>query len=252
MDSLWKTYARQSNGPELIEIRQPSKDLEAVTRRSELGAAGSDAHGKHENVCQLNTSYLQSKRILAYDGADQRSRPYDMLRTQVLQSMTVGGWRILGVTSPGPGCGKTLTATNLAFSIAQAKRSIGHFGRFGFSKTASRQLLSVLYPLTEAHSTCFRNGIRWQAQQFRCALAIEVFSFYRQLRRGNPLELIGSRAMRNLLQEFRRNYRSHIVILDLPPMLVERRCYCTSAADRLCDVGRGSRNLESHRNRGVQ
>ena len=45
--------------------------------------------------------------------------PYDMLRTQVLQSMSVGGWKVLGVTSPTPGCGKTVTATNLALSIAR-------------------------------------------------------------------------------------------------------------------------------------
>ena len=63
--------------------------------------------------------YLQSKRVVAYDGADQRARPYDMLRTQVIQSMGVGGWKVLGITSPTPGCGKTLTAVNLAFSIAR-------------------------------------------------------------------------------------------------------------------------------------
>ena len=41
-------------------------------------------------------TYLQSKRIVAYNGADQRSRPYDMLRTQVLQSMDVGGLENFG------------------------------------------------------------------------------------------------------------------------------------------------------------
>ncbi len=33
--------------------------------------------------------------------------------------MGVSGWRVLGVTSPTPGCGKTLTAVNLAFSMAR-------------------------------------------------------------------------------------------------------------------------------------
>ena len=36
-----------------------------------------------------------------------------------MQSMGVGGWKVLGITSPTPGCGKTLTAINLAFSIAR-------------------------------------------------------------------------------------------------------------------------------------
>ena len=33
--------------------------------------------------------------------------------------MTARKWKVLGVTSPTPRCGKTLTAINLAFSIAR-------------------------------------------------------------------------------------------------------------------------------------
>ena len=55
----------------------------------------------------LDSAYLASRRIVSYNGADHLSRPYDMLRTQVLQSMTAKKWKILGVTSPNPGCGKT-------------------------------------------------------------------------------------------------------------------------------------------------
>jgi protein-tyrosine kinase len=32
-------------------------------------------------------------------------------------------------------------------------------------------------------------------------------------------ELMGSRTMRTLLQDIRRNYQSHTIILDLPPIL---------------------------------
>ena len=73
----------------------------------------------------LNVDYLESKRIIAHDDKDPRSKPFDMLRTQVLQPMDQKGWKILGITSPTPGCGKTVTAINLAFSIArQPDRSV--------------------------------------------------------------------------------------------------------------------------------
>ena len=53
-----------------------------------------------------------------------RSKAFDMLRTQVLQAMDQHQWQLLAITSPTPGCGKTLTAINLALSIArQADRS---------------------------------------------------------------------------------------------------------------------------------
>ena len=39
--------------------------------------------------------------------------------------MDANGWKVLGVTSPTPGCGKTLTAINLGFSVArQPDRSV--------------------------------------------------------------------------------------------------------------------------------
>ena len=88
-------------------------------------------------------AFLQSKRIVAYNGADQRSRPYDMLRTQVLQSMVSSGWKILGMTSPTPGCGKTLTALNLAFSIARQPDQSVVIDRFGFPEAASRRFSRI-------------------------------------------------------------------------------------------------------------
>jgi Mrp family chromosome partitioning ATPase len=195
-----------------------SKDSGMSHASSGLGVAAQDGHGIPENVCQLNTSYLQSKRILAYDGSDQRSRPYDMLRTQVSQSMTVGGWKILGVTSPGPGCGKTLTATNLAFSMARQSDQSVILVDLDLQKPQVANTLGIIPAnggaldlLQERHSLAGA-AIPVRAGD-RSILVVPTAST------RESSELIGSRAMRNLLQEFRRNYRSHIVILDLPPML---------------------------------
>ena len=100
-----------------------SDDLSPPRRRMDSAVGlrpepSSDIHAEIQEI-EISSAHLQSKRIVAHNGSDQRSRPYDMLRTQVLQSMSVGGWRVLGVTSPTPGCGKTLTAINLALSIAR-------------------------------------------------------------------------------------------------------------------------------------
>ena len=44
---------------------------------------------------------------------------YNELRTRVLQRMRSNNWRSMLITSPGPGEGKTLTASNLAISLAR-------------------------------------------------------------------------------------------------------------------------------------
>src|SRR5262245_17803865 len=73
----------------------------------------------------LDAAHLESKRIIAHDVADPRSRSFDMLRTQVLQSMDMKSWQFLGATSATEGCGKSVVSVNLALSIArQPERSV--------------------------------------------------------------------------------------------------------------------------------
>ena len=77
------------------------------------------------NETALNLAHLEANRIIAHDRSDLRSRSFDMLRTQILQSMDLKSWQLLAVTSPTPACGKTVTSINLAISIArQPERSV--------------------------------------------------------------------------------------------------------------------------------
>ena len=101
---------------------EQQSDLSLVS--SGRGQNESLARSPHENRSRteevaLDVAHLQSHRIVAYDGRDTRTRPFDMLRTEVLRLMDVNGWKTLAVTSPTPGCGKTLIAINLAFSIGR-------------------------------------------------------------------------------------------------------------------------------------
>ena len=68
---------------------------------------------------RLDAAHLEQSRIVAHATAKEHGRYYDMLRTQVLQEMDKKSWQFLAVTSPTPACGKTVTACNLAMSIAR-------------------------------------------------------------------------------------------------------------------------------------
>jgi protein-tyrosine kinase len=167
---------------------------------------------------ELNSTHLLSRRVVSYNGADQRSRPYDMLRTQVLQSMVVGGWRTLGVTSPTPGCGKTLTALNLAFSIARQPDQSVVLVDMDLQKPQIANCLGLR----------LADGGLLDVLEERATLR----SAMRPIRAGNQRivvlpttatkessELMGSRNMRNLLQDIRKAYPSHVIVVDLPPVL---------------------------------
>src|SRR6202051_3364245 len=76
-------------------------------------------HKERAEEIELDVPYLHSQRIVAHDGKDPNSRHFDMLRTEVFRSMDLKGWKTLAVTSPTQACGKTLTAINLALSMAR-------------------------------------------------------------------------------------------------------------------------------------
>src|ERR1700743_929537 len=101
--------------------------VERAKARSDQGNSSNVKVRPHQETgaalpeISLDPNYLQSRRIVAYDGNDLRSRPFDILRTEILRSTDMRDWKIIAVTSPTPGCGKTLTATNLAFSTARQR-----------------------------------------------------------------------------------------------------------------------------------
>ena len=165
----------------------------------------------------LDSVHLASRRIVSHNGADRRSRPYDILRTQVLQSMTAKKWKILGVTSPTPGCGKTLTAVNLAFSIARQPDKSVVLVDMDLQKPQIANCLGL---------TIAAGGVL-DLLQGRAALpdvAIPVRAGNQRIvvlpaaATTQSSELMGSHAMSKLLQDLRRDYQ--IIVLDLPPMLL--------------------------------
>jgi Mrp family chromosome partitioning ATPase len=73
-----------------------------------------------EQACAvtLDTLTLNENRIRGIDSSEPGEAAYKMLRTRVLQRMRSNSWQKLAITSPRADAGKTLTAINLAISLA--------------------------------------------------------------------------------------------------------------------------------------
>ena len=177
----------------------------------------SHGFGKEPTEVELDSAHLQSQRMVAHDGKDTCSRPFDMLRTEVLRSMDLKGWRTLAVTSPTPGCGKSLTAINLALSMArQPERQVllvdldlrkpqvaGYLGL---------KCLHGLLGVLEGSATLADTIVRARIGNSR----LEVLP---TAPTSNASDLIGSSAMAALLDDVSGHGQSRIVIFDLPPLL---------------------------------
>ena len=106
--------------PEHLNVQPPPSQFDPNLRAGPPSSAPAAARD-----VSLNSAHLESKRIIAHDIKDLRSRSFDMLRTQILQSMDMRAWQFLGITSATEGCGKSVVAINLALSIArQPGRSV--------------------------------------------------------------------------------------------------------------------------------
>ena len=75
--------------------------------------------------CRLNVEFCKQQRILFGDGRDRHelnvSRAVGMLRTRLLHRVRSHKWLTIGITSASPADGKSLTAINLALSLAREK-----------------------------------------------------------------------------------------------------------------------------------
>ena len=166
----------------------------------------------------LNISHLEAHRVIAHDVADPRSRSFDMLRTQILQPMDMKSWHLLGVTSPTPGCGKTVVSINLALSIArqpdrqvllvdmdlQRPKVASYLGM-----QAEEGILSVLEGRTGLSNAIIPTRIR---NHQLLVLPCEASTL-------RSSEWMASRQMSTLLQDIKRTFPGWTVILDFPPIL---------------------------------
>lgn len=166
----------------------------------------------------LDDDRLEAARIIGHNNTDPRTKSYDILRTHLLQSMDLHNWHIVGITSPTKACGKTLTSINLALSIArQANRAVLLVDMdLRKPQLASRLeleprygLLDVLQGQVSALDAIYRVRAGNHQVLVLPAEATEASS-----------EFMASPAMRTFILELRRTFQTHIVILDLPPLLV--------------------------------
>jgi len=167
----------------------------------------------------LNGVHLESNRIISHDIADPRSKSFDILRTQVLQSMEAKSWQLLGITSPTPGCGKSTIAANLALSIARLPDKKVLLVDLDMQKPqvsnalglkCKQGVVSVLEGKAKLSGALVRAYIGKQSVLvLPCENSIP-----------NSSEWMASRSMIALLQEIKRDFRGWTVILDLPPMLL--------------------------------
>ena len=203
--------------------RQTARGASAPPPRSGSADISAPLRYTHTRTVHVAKSILQERRIISGFEQNEFTGAYKMLRTQVFQRLREKGWNSLAVTSPGLNEGKTLTAINLAISLAMEVNYTvllvdadlrhpsvhSYFGieaEYGLSDylTADKPLSELLIHPEEIPGLVILPGGKPLA---------------------NSAEMLNSSKMARLVEELKTRYSSRIILFDLPPLL--------SAADTL-------------------
>lgn len=167
-------------------------------------------------VVELDSAVLEKNKVIHAGGTDEKTATYKLLRTQILHRMRENNWKSLAITSPREGEGRTLTAINLAISLARdvnhtvllvdldmRRPSVANY--LGFSpEVGIDDCLLDNIPVEEA---LFNPGIE------RLVVLPCRNSF------SSSSELLSSPPMQKLAEELKARYPERLVIFDLPPLL---------------------------------
>jgi capsular exopolysaccharide synthesis family protein len=166
---------------------------------------------------------LRENRIITGIGEGPFTDAYKILRTQVLQRLGENGWNVLAITSPGAAEGKTLTAINLAASLAM------EVDYTVLLVDANLRHPSIHEHLQLPQGKGLSEYLLDDEPVENLLIHPEGFDHLTILPGGRPLmnssEMLNSPKMTRLVEEMKQRYPSRIVIFDLPPVL--------SAADAL-------------------
>ncbi|MGN6549921.1 MAG: CpsD/CapB family tyrosine-protein kinase [Pararhizobium sp.] len=101
----------------------PTADEARYQTRNDLLAHRAHLSGERQALwaslpeLDIDPKIARKSRLVTIDRSHTAHASFDILRTNLLQTVRRNGWTTVGVTSPTAGCGKTLVSLNLAFSL---------------------------------------------------------------------------------------------------------------------------------------
>lgn len=209
----------------LERARQERGDAPATPRPAAATAAArsTDISYTQTRTTQVSASMLRSHRIIAGLPDGPFASAYRLLRTQVLQRLTENDWNVLAITSPGEDEGKTLTAINLAISLAMEVSYTVLLVDANLRHPSIHEHMNI--PAGKGLSEYLLDDIPLPDLLVHPENLDQVVILPGGRAVQNSAELLNSPKMVQLVNELKTRYPKRIVIFDLPPVL--------SAADAL-------------------
>ena len=183
----------------------------------EPACSPSEVRSSGTRTISVDREWLRANRVITEGRDDPIASAYKVLRTRIRQTLQANGWTTLGVTAAREGSGKTLTALNLAISLAR-----------DVNQTVLVVDLDLRRPqlgkyLIEGEMPGLSDFLVGRAAVSDILLdpgidRLAVLPGHEPIR--NSSEALSSPKLVKLVEELKRRCPDRIILFDLPPLLV--------------------------------
>jgi Mrp family chromosome partitioning ATPase len=203
--------AQERGSADVVGFGEPVVEEKPNSNRAEESARFEYVHTR---VLDVPHGALVNARVIDGHGQDSFTRSYKLLRTQVLQKLAKEGWQTIAVASPVSGEGKTLTAINLAVSIANAPHHTSLLVDLDWHQPSVHEYFNYRPELD------IQDYLRGE-QPLSAVLVNPGLPCFCLLPCREPVADSSEQlaALGGLVRELKGRYRNRIVIFDLPPLL---------------------------------
>ncbi len=164
-------------------------------------------------ACTKNHVLVTEEQLV---DAGRAAAAYRLMRSRVLHRVKAGGWSCVGITSPGPGEGKTVTTLNLAISIAREQQRMVYLLDLDMRNASVLERIGVRTP--RALSQFFTDNLTPDEVLFATGVPNLVIAGNRESV-PSASELLASERLDELLRHIRRRSKGALILIDLPPVL---------------------------------
>jgi Mrp family chromosome partitioning ATPase len=164
-------------------------------------------------VYEPDARRLAASRIVTLDPGPQAT-PFDVMRTRLIKQMKANGWKRLAITSPGPACGKTMTAVNLAFSLARQAEMRTLVIEADLRRPAMARTLGLVRPMMFARALSGEDPAADHLVRYGENLAFGA----NQEPVENSAELLQGTRITEVLAGLEQTYAPDVMLFDMPPL----------------------------------
>jgi len=164
----------------------------------------------------ISPELLRKNHIITDNINDPTASSYNLLRTRLLQQMRSNNWNTLAITSSVPGEGKTITAINLAISLAREVNNTVLLVDLDLRRPTIHKYIGIepeygiddyLQKDARLEDILVNPGIE----------RLVILPGHEGI--AHSSEMLSSPKMKELVEELKSRYQSRLILFDLPPLL---------------------------------